>query len=586
MTNRRTFLERFGSETAVTGVIGANAPGGSGIGAAERNEYSPSSTGEFEYPWQFIGRRSAVMARNGMVATSHPLAAETGVRVLQNGGNAADAAVAVAAELAFVEPHMTTLGGDIVALTHFDGEYKALNGTGYAPAAADVETYREKIDETDGDASPSIPSEGPLSVTVPGVVDGLYRLSDRYGDLPFADVLQPAIQHARDGVPISEYIATQWEAAAPRVAAFESFRETYLENGETPAPESVFTNRAFAESLERIANEGIETVYGGQLGQQIVNRVQEHDGLLELEDLEAFESNWNDPISTEYQGYEVLEHPPNTIGVVALEALNIVEHLELPDEPTDPERLHKLIEAIKIAFTDAEEYLGDPLDADVPLESKLDEAYARERATEIGESVGEYDPEAGDTPNSNTVYLTVVDRNGNAVSMLTSGFKPFGSGLVVGGFTLQNHATEFSLDPADPNAIEPRKRPFHTLIPGMLAHNGEFRASFGVMGGSMMPQGHLQLLANTFESGLNPQAAIDVPRFRFEEGHEVALETTRLPEETIDSLRERGHEIVLESEYFEPDANHFGGAQFIYRDSDGTLIGGSDPRRDGQAIGF
>ncbi|ELY57508.1 gamma-glutamyltransferase [Natronolimnohabitans innermongolicus] len=584
MSNRRTFLERFGSESAATGVIGANAPTRDGIGAAEQNEYSPRSTGEFDYPWQFVGRRSAVMARNGMVATSHPLAAQTGARILQQGGNAADAAVAVAVELSFVEPHMTSIGGDVVALTHFDGEFTALNGSGYAPEKATVERYRELTDETDEDGTPVVPSYGPLSVTVPGAVDALYRLADRYGSLDFATLLEPTIDHARQGVPVTEYIASQWEAAAPPVAQFDSFRETFLVDGETPPPESVFTNRDLADSLERIAHEGIETMYGGHLGQRIVNRVQEHGGVLELDDLEAFESRWNEPISTEYRGYEVLEHPPNTIGVVALEALNIVENFDLPDEPTDPDRLHRLIEAIKIAYADAEEHLGDPDDAEIPLEEKLSEEYASERAAEIGETVGDREPKAGDA--SNTVYLTVVDRDGNAVSLLGSHYKPFGSGLVVDGFTLQNHATSFTLEPDDPNVIEPRKRPYHTLIPAMLAEDGEFRASFGVMGGSTMPQGQLQLLVNMLDSGLNPQAAIDAPRFRFEEGHEVALETTRLPKDVVEDLHERGHEIRLESEYFEPDAHHFGGAQFIYRAADGTLIGGSEPRRDGQAIGF
>lgn len=360
--------------------------------------------------------------------------------------------------------------------------------------------------------------------------------------------------------------------------------ETFLDGGETPPPESVFTNRRLADSLERIAREGIETMYGGELGQKIVNRVREHGGLLELEDLADFESNWNEPVSVDYRGYEVLEHPPNTIGMVALEALNIVENFDLADEPTDPERLHKLIAAIKISYADAEEHLGDPEQEALPLQEILSDEYASERAADIGPEVGDRDPKAGDS--ANTVYLTVVDRNGNAVSLLSSGYQPFGSGLVVDGFTLQNHASSFSLAPDDPNAVEPRKRPIHTLIPAMLAEDGEFRASFGVMGGSTMPQGHLQVLTNLIDSGLNPQAAVDVPRFRFEEGHEVALETTRLPESTVEDLYERGHEIILESEYFEPDAHHFGGAQFIYRDSDGTLIGGSEPRRDGQAIGF
>jgi gamma-glutamyltranspeptidase/glutathione hydrolase len=318
--------------------------------------------------------------------------------------------------------------------------------------------------------------------------------------------------------------------------------------------------------------------------------VQDHDGLLELSDLREYESEWVDPISTTYRGFEVLEVPPNTVGPVALEALNIVENFDLPAEPADPERLHRLIEAIKIAYADAHQHIADPDLERIPLETKLSKEYAGKRAAQIEEGVGDYEPRAGEmsgmSEEGDTVYLTVVDGDGNAVSLLKSGYKPFGSGLTVGGFTLQNHAASFTLEPGDPNVIEPGKRPFHTLIPGMLVEDGDFRASFGVMGGRMMPQGHLQLLANMVDSGLNPQAAIDVPRFRFQEGHEVALETTRLPEDTIEELRERGHEVVPEEEFFVPDADHYGGAQCIYRDNEGTLIAGSEPRRDGQAVGF
>jgi gamma-glutamyltranspeptidase/glutathione hydrolase len=565
------------------GVLGADAASGEGIGASEETSVSPAADAEFEYPWQFIGRRSAVMARNGMVATSHPLAAQTGVRILLKGGNAADAAVAVAAELGFVEPHMTTIGGDMIALTHFDGEYKALNGSGFAPKSADLETYRELTDQSQ-DGEPIVPSEGGLSVTVPGAVDGLYRLNERYGTLEFGELLRPAIDHAREGVPITEYIASQWESAAPRVEGFDSFRETFLVNGESPPPEYVFENPEFANSLERIAEEGIETFYGGELGEEIVDTVQDHGGFLELSDLEEYESRWEEPISAEYRGIELLEHPPNTIGIVALEALNILENFDLPEDPVDPERLHRMIEAVKIGFADAQEHLGDPEAERIPLETKLSSEYASERAEEIGGEVGEYEARAGEA--SDTVYLTVVDGDGNAVSMMKSGYQPFASGLVVGGFTLQNHAAEFSLDPDDPNALEPRKRPFHTLIPAMLVEDGEFRASWGVMGGSIMPQGQLQIVSNLIDSGLNPQAALDMPRFRYEEGQKVALETTRIPDEVIEELRDRGHEVITEEEYFVPDSDHFGGAQFIYRTEDGTLIGGSEPRRDGMSIGF
>jgi gamma-glutamyltranspeptidase/glutathione hydrolase len=485
--------------------------------------------------------------------------------------------------LNFVEPQMTSIGGDMFALTHFDGEFEALNGSGRAPEAADIETYRELTDETE-DGEPIVPAEGGLPVTVPGAVDGFHELVERHGTREFGELLRPTIEYAREGVPVSEYVAAQQEAAAPRVSEFDGFRETFLVDGETPSPEQVFENPDFADSLERIAEEGIETFYGGELGREIVETVQEHGGVMELSDLEAHESTWGEPISAEYRGIEVLEHPPNTQGVVALQALNILENFEVSEDPADPERLHRMIEAIKIAFADGYEFVTDPEAEEIPLDTMLSKEYASDRATEIGPSVGEYEPRA-DGP-SNTVYLTVVDGDGNAVSLINSGYFVFASGLVVGGFPLQNRGFSFSLDPEDANALEPGKRPFHTLVPAMLREDGEFRASFGVMGGDIQPQGHMQVVANLVDSGLNPQAAIDAPRFRFIEDHEVTLETSRLPETTIDDLRERGHDVVTEEEYFVPDADHYGGGQLIYRKDDGTLIGGSEPRRDGQAIGF
>jgi gamma-glutamyltranspeptidase/glutathione hydrolase len=584
MSHRRTFLKQLGAATAATTAVGA----GTGTVAATEGttgelDIDAESGSEFEYPWQFIGRRSAVMASNGMVATSHPLAAQVGVQTLKEGGNAADAAVATATMLNFVEPHMTSIAGDMFALTHFDGEFEALNGSGRAPAAADIDTYRERTDETE-EGEPIIPAEGGLPVTVPGAVDGFHQLVERYGTCEFGELLQPTIEYARQGVPVAEYVAAQWEAAAPRVADFDSFAETFLPEGRPPEPEEVFVNPDFADSLERIGREGIETFYGGELGEEIVEKVQEHDGVLELSDLENHESRWGDPISTEYRGVEVLEHPPNTQGVVALQALNLLENFEISEDPADAERLHRMIEATKIAFADAYEFVSDPEAEEIPLETMLSKSYASERAREIGSSVGEYEPQA-DGP-SNTVYLTVVDGDGNAVSLINSGFYPFSSGLVVGGFALQNRGFSFSLDPEDANALAPEKRPFHTLVPAMLAEDGEFRASFGVMGGDIQPQGHMQVVANMVDSGLNPQAALDTPRFRFLENHEVTLETSRLPEETIADLRDRGHGVITEEEYFVPDANHYGGAQLILRKDDGTLIGGSEPRRDGQAIGF
>lgn len=537
---------------------------------------------EFDYPWRFNGRRSAVMAGNGMVATSHPLAARTGVRVLENGGTAADAAVATAAVLNVVEPHMTGIGGDAFALTQFDGEYRALNGSGSAPAAADIETYRERTDAEEG-GEPTMPADGGLPVTVPGALDAWAALIEEYGAFDLADVLEPAIGYAEGGVPVTEFIARQWADAADRIARFEHSAETFLEDGESPVPGERFSNPELARSFERIAEVGPGALYGGELGREVVEVVEDHGGTLALSDLEDHESEWTDPISTEYRGIEVLEHPPNGQGIVALEALNVAEELGIDPDPLDEERLHRLIEATKLGFADGYAHVSDPDRVAIPTETMLSKAYAGERADEIGERAGSYGAKAGE--HANTVYLTAVDPQGNAVSFINSVYMSFGSALTAGGFALQNRGHSFSLDPDHANALEPGKRPFHTIIPAMLREDGEFRASWGVMGGSMQPQGHLQVVANLVDSGLNPQAALDVPRFRWLEGDRVAIESSRLPDRVADGLRERGHDVIEENAFF-AEGGHWGGGQIVYRDEDGTLIGGSDPRRDGQAIGF
>ncbi|MFC5366904.1 gamma-glutamyltransferase [Salinirubrum litoreum] len=558
----------------------------------------------FDYPWQFTGRRSAVMARNGAVATSHPLAARTGVRVLEDGGNAADAAVAVAAVLNVVEPHMTGIGGDAFALVHSEGDVTALNASGGAPAAADIDDYRERTDATE-DGEPVVPADGGLPVTTPGALDGWHRLTDWFGTREFGDLLGPAIDYAREGVPVSEWIARQWAGAASRFRQFDATSETFLHDGDAPEVGETFRNPTLAETFETVAEEGIGAFYGGEIGEAVVQRVQEHGGTLELSDLEAHEGEWTDPVSTEYRGVEVLEHPPNGQGTVALEALNVASAFDLPDDPTDPDRLHHLIEATKIGFADGYEYISDPDEADIPLDRMLSPEYGHDRAGEVGHRADTYDPKAGldwaggtvgratepgdptagDGPApDNTVYLTVVDGDGMAVSLINSVYMSFGSALTAAGFALQNRGHSFSLDPTHNNCLAPEKRPFHTIIPAMLREDGEFRASWGVMGGSMQPQGHLQVVANLTD-GLNPQAALDAPRFRWLEGQRVALETNRIPESVVTNLRGRGHRVVEEDEFFDA-GGHWGGGQIVYRDSDGTLIAGSDPRRDGAAMGF
>ncbi|WP_409338740.1 gamma-glutamyltransferase [Halalkalicoccus ordinarius] len=537
---------------------------------------------EFEYPWRFDGRRSAAMASNGMVATSHPLAARAGVRALENGGTAADAAVATAAVLNVVEPHMTGIGGDAFALTQFDGEYRALNGSGSAPAAADLESYRERTDAEE-DGEPVMPENGGLPVTVPGALDAWATLIEEYGSFSLADVLEPAIGYAEGGVPVTEYVARQWANATDRIARFDRTAETFLEDGRPPAPGERFSNPELAHSFERIAREGPEALYGSDLGKEVIETVEEHGGTLALSDLEDHGSEWTEPISTEYRGVEVLEHPPNGQGIVALEALNVAEELGIDPDPADEDRLHHLIESIKLAFADGYAHVSDPDRVAVPTETMRSKEYARKRAGEIGERAGSYGAKAGE--HANTVYLSVVDPQGNAVSLINSVYMSFGSGLSAGGFALQNRGHSFSLDPDHANALEPGKRPFHTIIPAMLREDGEFRASWGVMGGSMQPQGHLQVVANLVDSGLNPQAALDAPRFRWLEGDRVALESSRVPDGVIDDLRERGHDVIEEDDFF-AEGGHWGGGQIVHRDDEGTLIGGSDPRRDGQAIGF
>ncbi|MGB9988025.1 gamma-glutamyltransferase [Salarchaeum japonicum] len=538
---------------------------------------------DFEYPWAFESRRSAVHARNGMVATSHPVAAQAGLAVLQDGGNAADAAVATAAVLNVVEPNMTGIGGDAFALTQFDDEYEALNASGPAPASANLDTYRERTDATDENGDPAMPEDGGLAVTVPGALAGWDALADRYGTRDLDALLEPAVEYARDGVPVSEFVARQFAHAAPRIREYDETADTFLdENGDPYEAGDTLRNPDFADTLERIQNAGIGAFYGGSLGEQVVETVREHGGELALSDLDSYRPEWTDPISTEYRGLEVLEHPPNGQGTVALEALNVASEFDLPSDPTNPDRLHHLIEAVKVAFADGYEYITDPDAYDIPLETMLSEAYAAERAADIGHRASVREAKAGD--HADTVYLTVVDGDGNAVSFINSIYMNFGSALTTGGFALQNRGHSFSLDPDHANCLEPGKRPFHTIIPAMLREGGEFRASWGVMGGSMQPQGHLQVVAN-LRAGLNPQAALDAPRFRWLEDNQVALETNRIPESVVTNLEGRGHRIIEEDAFFD-DGGHWGGGQLIWRDDDGTLVGGSDPRKDGQAVGF
>ena len=429
-----------------------------------------------------------------------------------------------------------------------------------------------------------MPTKGGLSVTTPGALAGWNDLLEKYGTISLSEAFEPAIKYARDGFPVSEYISWQWSFASNRITPYPETALTYLPGGSPPAPGDIFSNTQLADTFELIAKHGISEFYNGNLGKNMVEAVQKDGGLLSRSDLEEHEGAWCDPICTNYRGIDILEAPPNGQGLIALEAINIAENFDLPPSITDPDRIHTLVETFKIAVSDGHKYISDPAMVDIPMKKMLSKKYAQKRAEEIGESASSYIPKAGSNGND-TIYISVVDGDGNAVSFINSIFMAFGSGLSSNGFLIHNRGCSFSLNPTHANCISPHKRPFHTIIPAMLRKNGEFKASWGVMGGSMQPQGHLQVMLSLVDLGLNPQAAMDAPRFRWVNGNKIALETSRIPNSTVAALRKKGHDVLEEHLFFNP-REHFGGGQFIYSDKNGALIGGSDPRRDGIAIGY
>ncbi|MFD1513897.1 gamma-glutamyltransferase family protein [Halomarina rubra] len=531
----------------------------------------------------FGSRRSTVYATNGVVATSQPLAAQAGVRVLEEGGNAFDAAVATAAALNVTEPTSTGLGGDVFALYRTaDGEVGGMRSCGGAPAGATRQKVREAVASEDEDTTPAeaeMPFTGPQAVTVPGTARGWEATVERFGRRSLADALEPAIRYATEGYPVSEVIASHWTSAED---LFESdhARDAYLVDGER-APEAgeVMRLERLGESMRAIAEEGADVVYEGHVGEAIVEEIQEQGGFMTMDDLRAFEPEFVDPVSTTYDDVEVFELPPNNQGLIALEALNIASELDAAGAE-GVERYHRFAEATKRAFHDGHRYITDPEYEEIPpLASK---AWAEKRAADVGEessdvSFGVPDSHAED---ADTVLLCVADDAGNVVSYINSRFAGFGSGLVAGdtGIALQNRGASFSLDDDHPNRLEPEKRPFHTLIPGLLKFDDDDWAAFGVMGGFMQPQGHLQLVTNLVDEGMTPQEALDAPRWRYRESGRLAVET-RVPGEIQNGLVRRGHDVQVLPPVM------FGGAQFA-RNADGVLSAATEPRKDGNATGF
>ena len=533
---------------------------------------------------RFTSRRSTVYGQRGVVATSQPLAAEAGIQLLREGGNAFDAAVATAAALNVVEPTSTGLGGDVFALYRTaDGEVGAMRACGGAPADATIENVRAAVAEEEGVApeDAEMPDTGAHAVTVPGTARGWEATSEEFGELTLADALGPAIRYATEGYPVSEIIADAW-THGEELFQTDNARDAFLFDGEAPDVGQTVTLPKLGATMERIADEGADVVYEGEIAEQIAAEVQSQGGFMTVEDLADFEVEYPDPVSTTYNGVEVYELPPNNQGLIALEALNIAEAVGAGEYDLDsPERVHYFGEAMKLAFHDGHRYITDPEYEEIPpLASK---EWAERRAAEIG-------PEANDdvsfgVPDANaedadTVLLTVADDEGNVVSYINSRFAGFGSGLVAGdtGIALQNRGSSFSLDPDHPNRIEPGKRPFHTLIPGLLRFDEDDWAAFGVMGGYMQPQGHVQVVSNVVDHGMPLQAALDYPRWRYREDGSLAIEE-RTSDNLGTKLTRRGHDVRL----LYPSL--FGGAQ-IARNDGGTLSAATEPRKDGNAQGY
>jgi gamma-glutamyltranspeptidase/glutathione hydrolase len=522
--------------------------------------------------------RSAVWARNGMVATSQPLAVQAGLRILQQGGNAVDAAVAAAAVLNVVEPMSTGVGGDMFALVYMatTGEIKGLNGSGFSPNAATPDFFLQK-------GLSAIPMYGAYSVSVPGAVDGWTTLLDKYGTMKLEQVLAPAIEYAELGFPVSEIIAAVWAADGRAAAARDpEFAKAYFTNDHPPAHGDVFVNKPLAETLRQIARGGRDAFYKGEIAARIVRRLNELGWPVTLEDLAHQRSDWVDPISTTYKGYRVYELPPNGQGMAALQMLNILEGFDLRSLGHNSARyLHLLIEAKKLAFADLDRWLADPEKTRIPVETIISKEYAVRQRARIHPSRAAGSVASGIPSNGDTVYLTVVDKDRNAVSFINSIFLNFGSTIVVPGtgIVLHNRGALFTLQDGHPNRLEGRKRPYHTIIPAMVFRDGKPVLSFGVMGGDMQPQGHVQVLLNMLEFGMNVQDAGEAPRFRHSPLSGVALESG-VGATTIRELASLGHQIISLP-------GIFGGYQAIQIDwKSGTLAGGTDPRKDGCAAGY
>jgi gamma-glutamyltranspeptidase / glutathione hydrolase len=513
-----------------------------------------------------------VYAPHGVCATSQPLAAAAGLRALTRGGNAVDAAIAAAVTLTVVQPGSNDIGGDLFAIVWDGQRLHGLNGSGRSPAAL----TREAL------AGNPTPDRGWPVVTVPGAPAGWRDLHDRFGRLPFAELFTDAIGYAEHGYPVSPAVAAGWASAAAFQATlpgpeFEEWRRVWTVGGRAPRAGQRWRNPAAARTLRLIAESRAEAFYRGEIAQALAGHAARTGGFLTADDLAGHASSWVEPLAATYRDHQVWELPPNGQGVAALLALHILDGLDASGD----DRVHLQIEAMKLGFADAHAYVADPDLSPVPLDGLLDPAYLARRRAMIREEAG--DPPPGDPARGGTVYLCTADHSGLMVSLIQSNYMGFGSYVVAPGtgFTFQNRGAGFSLDPAHPNAAAPGKRPYHTIIPGFLTRGGAPVGPFGVMGGHMQPQGHVQVVMSTVDDGLDPQAALDRPRWYWHAGRTVYAEPGLLSEADLARLTACGHEVRTDLE-----AVGFGFGQAIWCTPEGVFVAGTEPRADGVALGY
>jgi gamma-glutamyltranspeptidase/glutathione hydrolase len=535
----------------------------------------------------FTSRRSPVQARNGMVATSQPLAAMAGLRTLMAGGNAADAAVATAAALNVTEPTSTGIGGDCFALYYeaSNGKITALNGSGRASAALTIELLRSS------GFGEGLPATHAHTITVPGACAGWCDLLEQHGRMSLSDVLAPAISLAEEGFPVAPITAHFWRLGARHQLTNSPGGRELTVDGRGPEAGETVRLPTLAATLRAVAEGGKEAFYRGEIARRIAETVQANGGVMTADDLARHESTWDEPISTTYRGLVVWECPPNGQGLAALLALNVLEGFDVSgQDPLGAQRLHLMIEAMRVAFADTAWYVADPAFASIPVAQLLSRDYAARRRDLIDSTYATVDTRRG-TPvgASETAYLSVVDGEGNACSFINSLYVGFGTGIVPEGtgISLQNRGHLFSLDPGHPNALAPGKRPYHTIIPALATNSdGSLNACFGVMGGYMQPQGHLQVVVAMADDGLDPQAALDRPRFCLTAARpdsKVELEEGIGPD-VVEELSEMGHDASLVTGWAR---SAFGRGQIIVRDRESAVLkGGSDPRADGLAVGW